>query len=842
MSEFANGNDNNEALTSEIDEANGATPENSIESEDTPLTEHETIPEPEKAEATPEFDAFYASFDGDKSNSEKVLDAFLACTEDVSADRIPASLFNEVVKKYGEFNYCVSALEVSSVDEIADPLSVLADKEAEVRKIYLFNSTPEAVFTAAFERVINTIALDDEALLKLYNGISAFLKREKSETAAPFAAFENALEKLYRAQMSELGRLGICLSLRNMAFARVSNYFEANAPKGVISDNDVSALKAQFERVCKIHYDEASAHKYDLKTAHLSAVETAAALHNEKYRQIEENARIGAAEFIKLDAVSKSLAGKNSSELDSQMAEMLEIYGDYPNIVNFYAAKYAVRKRSTIGSGNDPVFIELAKAMGRIRTVASLVFDEAPEVALYLAAAYAPLNEAAVTMISMVRNNSAVFNNLDPRVADAACRGAIKKLHTRMAKEGLSDEAELNIYASLEGFPKRKANESVNFKLAGNVKTFYSVMCDAWRAYRHSKSFNPKKKSKKGLVWAIVILLLVALAAVATVFLIKYDIISFGGDESGNSSSAVSENDNSGADLSVSSDISDVSDNSETSDMSDVSDTSDISDTSDNSDVFAPEIPDVPEKATSVTVSGIGIPGASSVSLLKESYSGSVWKRVVILTPDTENKGLYIVSSVSDVVARFELAENEIALAFSLAEDENKASVEAMMEFTDSFVAGVTRLETADNITFTVAEIRPVPENALLIDYYNQALVDNQAILYCGKEKVNSYLTTQTPAGFIVLLAPDEDKNTFKVVETLNESVGFTNSVDPENMIIMVFHWRKAGANYAAAKERVELAKEQFTVGAKVEFFGFDFETLKRTPENNTPIYVAAVE
>lgn len=838
-------------------DAEAALPENDINiAADAAVNDSESITASESAfasEFTPEFDAFYANFNGDKSNPDKVLDAFVAERESVLPQHIPAFIRDTAGKKYTEFNYCVSVLEVSSVDDIAAPLSVLYDKRLEVKKIFIFNSTPEAVFTAAFERVITTIKLDDEAFLKLYNGVAAFFKRESRETLLYCVAFENAIEKLYRTQIGELGRIGICLSLRNTAFTRLNNYFESDAPKCVLSDEDIANLKAKFERVCMVYYDDAAANKYDLKTAHLFAIDKAVKLHNEKYHRLAEDARIGAAEFVKLDAVSKSLAAKNSYELDVQMLDMIKVYSDYPNVINFYAAKYAIRKRSTIGNGSDPVFTELAKSLGRIRTIATLVFDESPEVALYLAAAYAPLSEAAVTMISMVRNNTAVFNNLDARVADAACRGAIKKLHARMASEGLSDETEQNVYTLLNSFPNKKSNETVGFKLAGNVKIFYRVMCDAWRAYRRNVGFNPKKKSKKGLVWAIVILALVAIAAVGAVLAIKFNLISFGGNPSQDNSDAsgtvsdvstpdgfdASDNSNN----SDSSDSSDFSDGFDNSDISD-NDNSDTSDTSDNSDVSGGDTstPDTPAKVDYITVSGNGTPGDSSVSLLDKTYSGSVWKRVIILTPDTENKGLYIVSAVKSVVARVELAENEIALAFSVAEDDNKASVEAMLTFTESFVTGVTRLASTDNKTFTVAEIRPVPDNALLIDYYNQALVDNQAIMYCGKEKVSSYLSTQTPAGYVVLLAPDEGKNTFKVVETLNESLSFTTAVDPEKMIIIVFHWRKTGTTYEAAKARVEAAKEQFAVGASVEVFGFDFVTLKRTPESNTPIYVAAVE
>ncbi len=826
MSEFANNNDNNEEIVNYVlEELENVIPE----------PEEEAPSAIEAPASDNEFDAFCASFDGDKSNNEKMLDAFLAEREELSDEIIPEHIRDEVGKKYNELNYCVSALEISSVDELASPLSVLGSKKAEIKKIVLFNNTPETVFTAAFERVISAIDLNDDAFLKIYSGISAFFKREK-KTAPKYAViFESAVESLYRALLSEKGRLSVCVSLRNKAFRAINSYFESDAPKNIIPDGASEQIKAQLEQTCNVWLEEAAAYKYDLRAALNSAVDTALERHNQKYKEIEENSRMGAAEFAKLDALSKSLAGKNSAELDDRMSEILTVYTNYPNIVNFYAAKYAVRKRSTIGSGSDPIFVELAKSMGRIRSIASLVFEESPEVALSLTAAYAPLNEAAVTMISMVRSNSAVFNNIDPRVADAACRGAIKKLHSRMEKEGLSEEAEQDIYSALEGFPKRKNNEAVEFVLAGNTKIFYSVMCDAWKAYRNEKPFNPKKKSKKGLVWTLVVLLLVAAAAVGVYFMHKHGILDFGGDSS-DTSSAVSE-DNSAEDASDNSDISDASDISDTSDVSDstdVSDTSDPSDTSDNSDVSEPEIPIEPEIADSVTVNGIGIPGDSSVSLLKSSYSGATWKRVIVLTPDAVHASVYAVSQIKDGVSEVTLAEGQIALAFSLADDDNKASIEAMLAYTDSFTTST--LLKADGKTYKIYKAPLVTETSIKIDCFNEKIQSNKAILYCG-DSVTAFLDNQTVYGYVALFEATSIENEYKIIDAKVNANDFAN-VDVSKMIIVIVHYN----NNDAAEARYDQAEEQWQVGATVQLVGLDVANQKRVPDKNASIYMTLLD
>jgi hypothetical protein len=121
----------------------------------------------------------------------------------------------------------------------------------------------------------------------------------------------------------------------------------------------------------------------------------------------------------KLDILAFALVDKTSYP-DQQMAEMAEIMAQYPNVVNLYAANYALKKKTTIKSGRDAFFLNLANTPGRIKEIGAIAFESDPLTALYLVSSYAPADEMVQATLSLVRNNYAVFNNIDSRRAQTA--------------------------------------------------------------------------------------------------------------------------------------------------------------------------------------------------------------------------------------------------------------------------------------------------------------------------------------------------------------------------------------------------------------------------------------
>lgn len=804
---------------------------------------------------------FYKSLSGDVYSAEKLVDAYLANIGDPSVDTVPDYAVKLMRSKYNSGTQAAAFLEVSNVAELADPLSVLESKASEVKKIYLFNDNPEAVFASAFERVLNSIELTDEAFKKLSVGAVAFLKREKNETVKFKIAFENAVETLYKTSASSPnGKLRVCGDVRKQAAEAVGNYFAYKVPKKVLDDSELETVRKNIRSECSQLCETAKGYKYDLGPFIDRKADTAAADHNEKHKVVSGISKIGTEEIQKLDTLSfvltqkLSLAKKQPYQMQGGdpevlMLEIMSVYRECPNIINLYAARHAIRKKNTLIGRKDSVLTELAQEKGRIRIISEQIFEDDPLTAIKLCAGYAPIDEAVVATVELVRDNAALFNSVDPRNAESAVNTVAKILNERLQRGSLSAASEALVNDALEEFPEKRERET-SFKMAGNIKLFYDAVSAAWEAACSNMPYKPKKKrDNKAALWIVIALLVLSLAGGGIALLFALDVFGGSGNNvSDNSSEPVS----SGGIVSDNSDYSDGSEASaESSDQSQDSGASDTSsdNTSDESSQPSDE-PGVPvAPATEITVNGDGTAASSNVSFLANSRDGVTWNRVIILTENQEDETIFTVSEIRNSdsgvnTTTIVLNNTQYALGFYLAEDDEKAEVEAMMAYADSFAVGDT-LVSADRITFALKAEEVLGEGTLLIDRFNEPLAsDNMAIMYAGvtdstrDADMNDFLAVNEPDGFHVLLAPTETANVYTVVEVQSEKQKFTSEADPNTMIVILFHWRNDGGSaWESARERYNNAKELLVSGARVEITGFDFSALQRSP-SGSDIYI----
>lgn len=781
---------------------------------------------------------FLKSFRGNVAATEKIIDVYLANISDPTPEIIPYYAMEAMKTKYNTGVQAAAFLEVSNADELAQPLSVLKNNVSTVKKIYLFNDNPKAVYMAAFERVMNTIDLSDEAFLRLVKGMTEFLKREKEENKKYQICFESAIEEFYLSQSGEESRVTVCLLLRKSAFERIANFFTEKAPKAALSEADSEKLKSEFERVCKPQYEKAELYKYDLATAHLKAVEDAIREHNERMAAPVEVVAPPPVDdpLKKLDILAFALVDKTSYP-DQQMAEMAEIMAQYPNVVNLYAANYALKKKTTIKSGRDAFFLNLANTPGRIKEIGAIAFESDPLTALYLVSSYAPADEMVQATLSLVRNNYAVFNNIDSRRAQTAINTVGSVLHKRMNAEGISPTAEVAIENALESFPEKQSNESTAFSMSGNIKLFYEVMCSAFRAFRKGKGFKPKKQKNKSLGWLVallIILLMLGGGLIALLLMGKLDGFGFGGDHS-DTSSAVESSDVSD-DVSVD-DSSDISDESTESDVSDESNVSDESDVSDDTSTPVP-----PVEADRITINGTGLPDKSAVSFIANSeFDTTVWDMVVILNESVEDNNIYTVAEIKTNSTIGDLNNYSYALVFHLEEDETKAETQAMMDFVQGLSSGTPlKLSIANGITeFVPANPTDLlPEGAIVLDYFNQFCGDNQAIVRSGDNvaRFMAITTGEQLVGFRALLLKDESGK-YKVIEACDHGTALTSQLtSTDGALILQFHF--VNNNFAEAKARVDAAKALLVPDATIQLFGFDVATETRIPSNDSLIYI----
>ena len=86
-------------------------------------------------------------------------------------------------------------------------------------------------------------------------------------------------------------------------------------------------------------------------------------------------------------------------------------------------------------------------------------------------------------LLMLVKNNNAVFNNVNSRRVQTAVNSVGEIFHQRLMSEELAPEVTEAIRVALVQFPDTQATEAITFKLAGNTKLFYEVMLAAWAAF-----------------------------------------------------------------------------------------------------------------------------------------------------------------------------------------------------------------------------------------------------------------------------------------------------------------------------------------------------------------------
>ena len=499
---------------------------------------------------------------GNAVMTEKLVDSLLSEREDVSIKDIPAYAVSLIRERYASSNHAASILELSTVDELADPIGVLDKNTISAKKIFLFCDFPELVLRSSFERVLSAITLDDESFLKLYNGMKTFVGVQNSETEKYRSVFIDAVKRLYNEQLGESARMGVCAMCREKVLSSVPNFFDSpeSCPKRPLDKQDTERLIGKFAEACGKYYEKTNKYRYDLKNAHISAILAAVEKHNAVFAVSSAKREITEQDVKKLEMLSRSFFIGREREIDSSMAEISEIYSEYPYIVDFYAAKYAVRNKNTLTAKNDSFFNSISATPRRIASVARLVFDEDPIASLKLVASYAPISEAVTAAIALVRTGFVDFNNLDPRIVSAAIDTVTKLLYNRLQYESVDENVSAEIDAALAAYPTKKPNETF-FKLEGNIKLFYESVSAMWTAFSEDRPFIPKKKSNKTWI-AVLCLILGILGAALSVFAV-FNALD-GENESRDDSSVVSYESSEASELIGSADASDeISDESE---------------------------------------------------------------------------------------------------------------------------------------------------------------------------------------------------------------------------------------------------------------------------------------
>ncbi len=592
---------------------------------------------------------FYKSLHGDVAVAEKIIDTYLAPIADPSVETIPKYAVDALRSKYANGAQVAGIFEISTVAELAAPLSVLQKNVASAKKVYLFCDSPASVYRYAFERVISTIGLDDASLVKLYEGMSAFINRKKEENKRYQIEFESAVEALYAEQLSETGRIGACWSRRKVLFDAINTVFAKQQSR--IEEAQLTNLIGQCDIKYKTFYEETKQLGYDLHSVAIRKMQADFAAHNEKHKPLTGIASIGVEQIKMLDETSKALCEPKSPNADAYMAEMVKTYSDCPHIVNLYAAKYALNISNTLGKKGNPAFLELSQRAGAIMEVSSIIFNDDPLSAIKLAVTYAPVSEALIALLSLVRTNHTALDNVDSKTATSFMNSASQVIYKRLKEEGISPEAAKAIDNKLKQCSPKNKDSSV--KLTGNVKTFYEAVGSAWSAFRSNKPYKAKKKNNKALIWiiaAVVALLVLIGGIVGALFLTGV----LGGDDESSSGEKTEESDNG----------SDKSDNSDSSASGDSSDASGSDNSGSSSDIAL--IGEIGEK--------------SNVSLLDTAQNGTKWTYVLILV---EEGNVYTVADKLDAPSGFMLEDGQVALAFfksSTKDDADSATVAKMIE------------------------------------------------------------------------------------------------------------------------------------------------------------------
>ncbi len=738
--------------------------------------------------------------------TEKLIDSLLAEREEISVKDIPAYATALIRERYASGNHAASILELSTVDELADPIGVLDKNSSSVKKIFLFCDFPELVFRSSFERVLSAIILDDEAFLKLYNGMKSFVGKQNNETKKYRSVFVDSVKRLYNEQLGESARMGACAICREKVLASVPNFFNSpdSAPKRILDKVDTERLIRKFGEACGKYYEKANKYRYDLKGAHISAILSAIERNNETFSVIPEKREITEADVRKLDFLSRAFFVGRERDVDSTMAEISEIYSEFPNIVDFYAAKYAVRNKNTLTARNDSFFISIAANPKRIASIAKLVFDEDPIASLKLVAAYAPASEAVVAAVTLVRTNFEDFNNIDPRIASAAIDTVSRMLYNRLNAAPVDVSVSADIDAAFEAFPERKPNETF-FKLEGNIKLFYDSMFAMWTAYGEGKPFIPKKKSNKPLFWAAVAVLVIALIGAIASLVLLFGTLGNDGNASSNDSSDSS-----------------VYESSDVSDMIASGDDSSAESSLDNSSDESSEAPvETPESITLTDRNGSG----AGVVLKNTSQSGGENCNYALIL---NKKGdFYTVSSViSAPTNEIPLSEGQVAIAFYLTDDAadgNNESVKAMIDYAKTLTIG-DYLSFSDGKTFVKSDTPPEtsepevsepetsePETSepevsepeisepekqsfdFEAEYYNKVVNDTHVVVL---NQSKNFINAEGYIEYAILLE-STGGNSYKITETDSDRdkiLSFADKIDSTHIVIL-FHTRDGISN-----------------------------------------------
>ncbi len=360
---------------------------------------------------------FWEAYRGDAGAAERLLNAHLAACPLPSLETIPPFISELVGKNYGtEAVADREIFRVGSTEDIIMPSRVLEESSVTIKKLWLYNEYAEKYISLVFRRAVGRITLDDEALTRIREAVSARAGAGDPDRAPYRECFYAAVEHVYdqlRARTSEY------FAAKSAVFDKLDEAFSVD-PERIITVGRMNMLLSAIEKTCESKgiadvgalTDAAVDEFYAMLSDHEKKCESiyGAPVHN---IDVDESA------VTNLSNIRDKLDSRNIFELAELILAVDVQFRDYPELVNAQAAKYAVIAGDTVLYGNDKVFATFMHTPGRMYDVAARAASYDAWTAALLLAAYDAESTLFPDTVKLISTYRHAFDTADAqRIAE----------------------------------------------------------------------------------------------------------------------------------------------------------------------------------------------------------------------------------------------------------------------------------------------------------------------------------------------------------------------------------------------------------------------------------------
>jgi len=437
------------------------------------------------------FTDYIKAISGDAVVSEKIIDNYLGELDDPSKENVPSFISNSLSAKFNSPE-AVSLFNFKSPDEAFATANVLAANSLILKKLFIFSQNAEAIITSAFHRVFSSVEINASNVNTISEKINDFRKGIKEVCTKYEACFYKAAGAAY----SELqGRVDLSKELYKRAYGNISS---AISKQGANIANPKQLIDALMSQCADI-----------FSAARNAGINIESKIMDDAKKLIEENNKKfpgtpngGTREALTgLNNLSAALTGKaDAPGIMDRMSSVMDTYAEFDKVVDFYAAKYAVKVGESLKNGAELAFTKLNDSV-RIKKIAAETALIDPVAATYLYVAYGIDDDRfiAADLVQFIVDNYKAFD----RIADSDLDDCVNKITGLVMGKIMGISGDTSADADVDGIFSRYINggecyNEANMPIEGKSLTLIDAIIKAWISGGHSTNAIIKIKTSKG--------------------------------------------------------------------------------------------------------------------------------------------------------------------------------------------------------------------------------------------------------------------------------------------------------------------------------------------------------